>query len=73
VVAPGDVASFVAAVADVLGSEAHAQALGSRARATVQGALTWEQYVRRIDALLGSSIAPASPRRRRTAGYGPPS
>ena len=70
-VAPGDGGSFGRALAELLGDRVQARALGVRARATVEGALTWEQYVGRIDALLGSNAAPAPPRRRRTAGYRP--
>jgi glycosyltransferase involved in cell wall biosynthesis len=69
-VGPGDVGSFGRALAELLGDRVQARALGVRARATVEGALTWQQYVGRIDALLGSA-ALARPRRRRTAGYRP--
>src|SRR4029079_12422263 len=55
---------------ELLGDRVRARALGVRARATVEGALTWQQYVGRIDALLGSA-ALARPPGRRTAGYRP--
>jgi len=71
-VGPGDGGSFGRALAELLGDRVRARALGVRARATVEGALTWQQYVGRIDALLGSA-ALARPPGRRTAGYRPPS
>ena len=36
----------------VLGDDAHARALGVRARATVESELTWDRYVERLESLL---------------------
>ena len=52
--------SFGRALAEVLGDDEHARALGSRARATVEDALSWEQYVERIEALLRASVGPGA-------------
>ena len=57
-VPPRDGESFGRALTEVLGGDAIARALGAGARATVERALTWEQYVTRLEALLTSSVAP---------------
>jgi glycosyltransferase involved in cell wall biosynthesis len=59
-VAAGDAASFGSALAEVLSDHELARALGSRARATVERALSWEQYVGRIEALLRASVGPGA-------------
>ena len=51
-VAPGDTAGFGRKLADLLGDEAQARALGARARATVESDLSWDRYVDRLSALL---------------------
>jgi glycosyltransferase involved in cell wall biosynthesis len=64
-VAPGDEASFARALAEVLRDESHARALGSRARGTVEGGLTWDRYVERLRGLLDAAAAPRHERSRR--------
>ncbi len=54
-VAPGDAEGLRRALADVLGDEVAAQALGARARETVQSELTWDRYVDRLVDLLAST------------------
>jgi glycosyltransferase involved in cell wall biosynthesis len=51
-VAPGDALGFGRALAEVLGEDDQAQALGARARATVESGLTWERYVGRLEEVL---------------------
>ena len=51
-VRPGDAEGFERALADVLGDDWRARALGARARATVEQDLTWDRYVDRVEALL---------------------
>jgi len=57
-VAPGDAAAFGRVLADVLQDDAHALALGARARATVETRLTWGRYVERMHELLAAAAAP---------------
>ena len=56
-VTPGDTPGFARALADVLRNEAHARGLGSRARRTVEAALTWDRYVARLERLLDAAAA----------------
>jgi glycosyltransferase involved in cell wall biosynthesis len=56
-VAPGDAAGFGRALADVLGDDVQARALGSRARATVESELAWDRYVARLAGLLDAAAA----------------
>jgi glycosyltransferase involved in cell wall biosynthesis len=51
-VAPGDADGFGRALADVLGAEGRARALGARARETVESGLAWHRYVGRLEQLL---------------------
>ena len=51
-VAPGDASAFEGALADVLGDEDRARALGAAARATVERDLSWERWVDRVEELL---------------------
>jgi glycosyltransferase involved in cell wall biosynthesis len=51
-VPPGDQEALTSAVADLLGDDEQARALGSAARAHVERDLTWGRYVERIEALL---------------------
>ena len=64
-VAPGDPAGFARALAEVLGDDEHARALGSRARATVESGLTWDRYVKRMEQLLVAAAARRDERSRR--------
>jgi glycosyltransferase involved in cell wall biosynthesis len=61
-VAPADDASFAGALAEILGDDSHARALGSRARATVEAELTWDRYVERLRSLLDAAAAPPDAR-----------
>ena len=54
-VGPGDGAAFARAVADVLQDGEQARALGARARATVEGRLTWGRYVDAMERLLAAA------------------
>ncbi len=54
-VAPGDPPAFGAAVAELLGDETRARAIGRRARATVQAGLTWDRYVDCLARLLAAA------------------
>jgi len=54
--APGDVVSFRAAVAGLLG-EGTAGALGAHARRTVEASLSWERYVGELARLLTAAAA----------------
>ena len=54
-VPPGDAASFGRALADVLADGAQAEALGARARATVESGFTWDRYVDRLAAILDAA------------------
>jgi glycosyltransferase involved in cell wall biosynthesis len=56
-VTPGDAAGFGRALADVLGDEEKAGALGVRARATVESELSWDRYVERLERLLLAAAA----------------
>lgn len=56
-VAPGDEPAFGAAVAELLGDDSLARALGSRARATVASGLSWGRYAERIERLLRAAAA----------------
>ena len=56
-VTPGDAAGFGRALADVLGDDARAQALGARARATVESGFTWRRYVDRLGEILDAAAA----------------
>ena len=56
-VAPGDAPGFARALTEVLGDDGSAQALGARARATVEAGLTWSRYVERIEQLLAAAAA----------------
>jgi glycosyltransferase involved in cell wall biosynthesis len=56
-VTPGDAAGFGRALADVLGDEETAGALGVRARATVESELSWDRYVERLERLLLAAAA----------------
>jgi glycosyltransferase involved in cell wall biosynthesis len=58
-VEPGDATGFRQALEGVLSDESHARALGSRARRTVEGGLTWEHYVDRVEEVLRSAPARA--------------
>jgi glycosyltransferase involved in cell wall biosynthesis len=60
-VAPGDEQAFGRALRDVLGDEWRGRALGASARATVEGELTWERYVDRIEGLLLDAVSAAQP------------
>ena len=51
-VEPGDQAGFGRALQSVLRDEWHARSLGARARRTVEGGLTWDRYVDRIESVL---------------------
>jgi glycosyltransferase involved in cell wall biosynthesis len=51
-VAPGDAAGFASALADVLGNESQARALGVRARETAARELTWNRLVDTLEGLL---------------------
>ena len=62
-VAPSDEAGFERALGGVLRDEFHARALGSSARATVEGELTWERYVDRIEELLRDAASAPRPSR----------
>lgn len=64
-VTPGDTAGFARSLADVLRDDAHAEALGSSARTTVEAALTWDRYVARLERLLDAAAAPTGARSRR--------
>jgi glycosyltransferase involved in cell wall biosynthesis len=64
-VAPGDAAAFERALADVLGDDARAAALGDRARATVASGLTWARFVGRIEELLDAAATRPGARSRR--------
>jgi glycosyltransferase involved in cell wall biosynthesis len=54
---PGDAAAFGRALAELLGDEARARALGSAARATVESELSWDRYVERIEGFLLAAAA----------------
>jgi len=56
-VPPAEAASFGRALADVLTDGAHAEALGARARATVESGFTWDRYVDRLERLLLDAVA----------------
>jgi glycosyltransferase involved in cell wall biosynthesis len=56
-VEPGDTTSFARALDHVLRDWLHARALGASARRTVEGRLTWERYVDRIEEILVQSTA----------------
>lgn len=56
-VAPGDATSFSRALAEILGDDEQARALGSRARATVAADLSWDRYVERLTRLLSDASA----------------
>jgi glycosyltransferase involved in cell wall biosynthesis len=56
-VSPGDAPSFGSALAEVLGDDEQARALGSRARATVEAELGWDRYVERLTRLLSGASA----------------
>lgn len=66
-VPPGDDASFGVALGELLGDDTAAKALGSRARATVADALTWDRYAQRLEDLVlaaagvGGRSAPSAP------------
>jgi glycosyltransferase involved in cell wall biosynthesis len=64
-VPPGDESAFELALADLLRDGARAEALGDRARATVERDLSWDRYVDRIEELLlvaaGARPRPRSP------------
>jgi glycosyltransferase involved in cell wall biosynthesis len=63
-VAPGDATGFATAVGEVLRDDERAQALGARARATVESELTWGRYVDRlVDVLAAAAGAPSISRR----------
>ena len=64
-VMPGDAEGFKAALADVLGDDGRATALGARARATVTSGLTWDRFVGRIEELLDAAAAPPDAHSRR--------
>ena len=64
-VAPGDAAGFGKALAEVLRDDAHARALGSRARTTVESGLTWGRYADRMQQLLDAAAARPGARSRR--------
>jgi glycosyltransferase involved in cell wall biosynthesis len=64
-VAPGDAAAFERALADVLGDDARAAALGDQARATVASGLTWARFVGRIEELLDAAATRPGARSRR--------
>ena len=51
-VSPGDAVGFGRTVAELLGDEEQARALGARARATVESQLTWDRYVGRLESLV---------------------
>jgi glycosyltransferase involved in cell wall biosynthesis len=54
-VSPGDTDAFERALSGVLRNDLHARALGGRARATVERALTWDLYVDRVEQLILSA------------------
>ena len=62
-VEPGAEGAFRSALDGVLRDDSHARALGVAARRTVEGNLTWERYVERVEAVLDearrTSDAPA--------------
>jgi glycosyltransferase involved in cell wall biosynthesis len=62
-VPPGDVDAFEHAVLDMLGDPSRAEALGRRARDTVERHLTWTRYTRE----LGRLLSDAAHRRPRAA------
>ena len=51
-VAPGDAAGFGRTVAELLGDESRARAVGAHARTTVDSGLTWVRYVDRLATIL---------------------
>jgi glycosyltransferase involved in cell wall biosynthesis len=53
--APGDAETFAAAVAHLLTDEAHATALGTHARRTVETDLSWGRYVDALASLLSAA------------------
>ena len=55
-VGPGDEAAFGAALDDLLADESRARALGARARATVEAALTWDRYVDRLADVVAAAV-----------------
>ncbi len=55
-VAPGDVEGFGRALGSLLADEPAAAALGARARALVERALTWSRYVDRIERIVELAV-----------------
>jgi glycosyltransferase involved in cell wall biosynthesis len=55
-VAPGDAAGFAKSFGDILRDDLHGRALGTSARRTVEGSLTWERYVGRIEEVLSRAL-----------------
>ena len=53
--APGDAATFAAAVADLLADERRATTLGAHARLTVETSLAWDRYVGELAKLLSAA------------------
>ena len=51
-VAPGDAASFAEALGGILDDDGQARSLAARARRTVEGDLSWERYVGRIEEIV---------------------
>jgi glycosyltransferase involved in cell wall biosynthesis len=65
-VAPGDDGAFERALAELLGDEERARALGDAARATVERDLGWERWVDRVEELiLAAAGAPSDARSAR--------
>jgi glycosyltransferase involved in cell wall biosynthesis len=63
-VTPGDTLGFARALAEVLRDAANARAVGSRARATVEAAFTWDHYVARLERMLDAAAARPDARSR---------
>ncbi len=63
-VTPGDEATFTAALSETLEDDAVSQALGARARETVERDLSWTRFAERIDAFVrGACSGSAAPLR----------
>ena len=59
-VPPGDVDAFGRAVTDVLGNPHRAEALGARARETVERSYSWERYTEALLQILTSATKKGS-------------
>jgi glycosyltransferase involved in cell wall biosynthesis len=58
---PGDSGGFVDALADVLGHDGRARALGSQARELAESTLSWKRYVDRLRELLDGAARAGGP------------